>query len=95
MDTIGVRIHRRYRYINGFISHIPYCFFLFNILDSKSPPRKPEPQTPLMNFPQLVNDIAYLLIIKEKIIYRIPLILDVTRIEESIRDPNVSLSLKI
>nr|CDS31748.1 zinc finger C2H2 type [Hymenolepis microstoma] len=48
-------------------------------LGSQSPPPK---------FPELVHDIAYLLIIKKEIIYRIPLILDVTRVEESIRDKN-------
>ncbi|VDO07433.1 unnamed protein product [Rodentolepis nana] len=57
-------------------------------LGSQSPPRKSGHQTPISKFPELVHDIAYLLIIKKEIIYRIPLILDVTRVEESIRDKN-------
>lgn len=62
---------------------------------SQSPPRKSDCQTPVSKFPELVHDIAYLLIIKKEIIYRIPLILDVTRVEESIRDKNVSFLQRV
>ncbi|VUZ50664.1 unnamed protein product [Hymenolepis diminuta] len=63
-------------------------------LGSQSPPRKSDCQTPISKFPELVHDIAYLLIIKKEIIYRIPLILDVTRVEESIRDKNMKVPTK-
>lgn len=60
-------------------------------LGSQSPQRKADYQTPVSKFPEFVHDIAYLLIIKKEIIYRIPLILDVTRVEESIRDKNTKV----